>query len=102
MLPKDQRLPAWCYTIVSRVSQHTLTADRFSNMTLQIDCFADTAAGVQQLASAIDASLDGFSGVLTDDDSTRVLSCLSSSSMDFFEDAPRVFRRMLEFDVFYV
>lgn len=101
-LPKDLTRPAWTWRSAGQTSDTTLTTARGLNMLrLQIDCFAADRATVIRLAAAIDAVLDGFAGNLLDDDATFVSSCFNTDMIDFFEDAPRSFRRMLEYEVLY-
>jgi hypothetical protein len=45
--------------------------------------------------------LNGFSGVLPDPDSTFVSSCFTSDEMDFFDEASRTYRRMIEYEIFF-
>lgn len=103
-LPKDYPLtvPVWSYRSISNVSNTTLTTSRGLNMRrLQIDCYAAKPADVITLAKDIDDVLNGFQGTLPDPDSTYVSSCFSSDVIDFFDDAPRSYRRMLEYEIFY-
>src|SRR5579862_967177 len=101
-LPEDYSLaaPAWTYRSVSQASNTTLTTSRGLAMRrLQIDCYAAAAADVIALADDIDKVLNGFQGTLPDPDATVVSSCFSSDVIDFFDDAPRSFRRMLEYEI---
>jgi ribosomal protein S11 len=101
-LPKDQSLPSWAYTVVSSNPNTTLQSVRGLNtMHLQIDCFGNTAEEAILLAAAISDVLDGFHGVLTDPDVTPVDVCLPADQGDFFDDARRSYRRMLEYEILF-
>ena len=102
-LPKDQALPSWSYRIVSNVSGYTLAGGKpgFSMNRLQIDCYGATAPDVIGLAKAIDHVLSGYGGTLSDPDVTKVNGIFQSDVMDFFDDARRSFRRMLEYEVYF-
>lgn len=102
-LPKDfSPLPSWTYLIVFDHSDPTLqcfkTLNRFC---IQIDCYGSTAAQALGLAKAVDAVLDGFSGALTDADNCRIDSCFATDRKNFFDDAPRTYRRMIEYTLMY-
>lgn len=105
-LPKDLTLPSWSYRLVGGAVSHTLQGARGPRaVRLQIDCYgANTGNGADAigLAAAIDAVLDGFTGALSDPDATVVDSCLlEEEPMDFFDDAGRTYRRMLEYHLIY-
>jgi hypothetical protein len=70
-------------------------------MRLQIDCYGDTAANAMALARAISQVLDGYQGTLADPDSTFVSAVVPDGGMDFFDDARRSYRRMLEYEILY-
>jgi len=105
-LPKGQNLPSWSYFFMSDQEPHALKGERGLTMQrLQVDCFGtqdNQGADAIKLAKAIDNVLDSFSGILTDVDSTVVDSILRSDKMDFFDDAGRTYRRMLEYEVWYL
>lgn len=104
-LPKDQALPNWSYRSISLVAN---TGLQFSTglrmMRLQIDVYGDIngrGADSIALAKAIDHVLNGFAGTLSDPDSTFVSSCFLSDEIDFFDDAGRTYRRMLEYEILF-
>lgn len=100
-LPKDAQLPAWTYLVVSDPSDYTLQATvELSAMRMQIDCYGQTGAQAITLAKAIDAVLSGYLGTLPD--GTLVQGCFRTNRIDFFDDAARNFRRMLEYQIWYV
>lgn len=97
-LPKDFTLPSWTYMIVSDpVDYELLGPTSLGSTRIQIDCFAASAADVIRLAKAIDDVLVGFHGTLADPDSTVVQGCFRGNKIDFFDDAARNYRRMLEY-----
>ena len=66
---------------------------------VQVDCYANTREQAVLLAVAIDAVLNGFAGTLADPDNTVVQGIFRINKRDFFDDARRTFRRMLEYQV---
>jgi len=100
-LPKDQTLPSWAYSVVSKVPNTSLQSARgLAMLRLQIDCDG-SAPDVIQLAAAIDNVLHGYQGTLPDPDHTYVSCCFQSDTKDFFDDAGRTLRRMLEYEILF-
>jgi hypothetical protein len=101
-LPKGTALPSWAYTQVhSSSTPHLKGVDGLTGLQLQIDVFGSTALQAIRLAKAISNVLDGYSGTLADADATQVQECLGDGGHDFFDDAARTYRRMLEFSIWY-
>ena len=101
-LPKDHPLPSWTYLWVSEQSDPTYDNQLgFREARVQIDCYAATPAAAIGLATAIAAVMDGYSGTFTDVDSTPVWGSFCNNKQDFFDEAPRAYRRMLEYQLFY-
>jgi hypothetical protein len=106
-LPKDAgsgafSLPNWSYLIVYDHSDTGLQfAKGLTKRMLQIDCYGATPAAALTLSESIDAILNGFQGHLPDPDSTFVSSCFNSDKRNMFDDAPRSYRRMLEYELCY-
>ena len=101
-LPKDQALPSWSYLGVSDKAHYTFAGLVLtSSRRLQIDCYGYTAADVILLAGAIDRILSGFKGTLTDPDETVVQGAFRTQQIDFYDEASRTFRRMLEYEVWF-
>lgn len=102
-LSADQKLPSWTYQVVSNPTDYELAGPVALGMArFQLDCYGDTGAQVIRLARAIDDALTGFHGTLTDDDSTQVQGCFRSNLIDFFDDSARNYRRMLEYEIWFV
>ena len=103
-LPKDATLPAYTYRVISNRPQTTLQSHTgFAHARIQIDCFGPTGASVILLANAINTVLQGHRGTLPDPDSTFLDSCFRSDMMDFaFDPDARNYRRMVEYELFYV
>jgi len=101
-LPKGQALPSWTYLYVSDQATYTLTGpDPLTMRRLQIDCYANAGADIVKLAAAIDAVLNGFKGLLSDQQ-TLVQGCFRSNLIDFpFDDVARTYRRMLEYQLWF-
>ena len=101
-LLKDETLPSWSYRVVSQVSEYTLTQRPSLVMKrFQIDAYGATGGQAVDLAHAIDGVLSGYHGTLTDVDSTVVNVILQTDEMDFFDDARRSWRKMLEYEVYF-
>jgi hypothetical protein len=101
-LPKDAQLPNWTYQVVSDPSDYTLQgAVELGYMRMQVDCYGDTAGQVITLAKAIDRVLSGYLGTLTD--GTIVQGCFRTNrGGPPFDDGARNYRRMLEYEIWYV
>lgn len=105
-LPINQKLPSWTYRTISNPTDYELTGPVNLGMgRFQLDCYADGdtgAAKVILLAKAIDAVLSGYHGTLTDPDATQVQGAFRSNLIDFFDDNARNYRRMLEYEIWFV
>lgn len=102
-LPKNQTLPSWTHMAVSEPGEYTLTGRQsLRKRRAQIDCFAADPDEAILLARAINLLLDGYRGTLTDADNTVVQGCFRSNVIDFFDDAPRTYRRMLEYEIWFI
>jgi len=105
-LPKAALLPNWTYFIVSDVPNYTLIGPvELTFRRIQIDCYGNTGQEVIRLANAINTVLSGFSGTLTVNsspvDTTYVHAIFRSNTIDFFDDAGRTYRRMIEFEIWF-
>ena len=104
-LPKNliDAAPSWSYQVVSNNTDYTLAGKvSLGKARIQIDCFSKRGSAGEDcilLAKAIDDVLSGYRGTLTDADATVVQGIFRSNSTDFFDDAGRTFRRMLEYEV---
>jgi len=104
-LPKDQLTTvsaSWSYQVISDRGAYGLRGEHgFVTRRLQIDCYSDpTHPGLCiTLAKAIDRVLGGYQGTLPDTDATVVFGCFRSDLEDFFDDAGRTYRRMLEYEI---
>ena len=100
VLPKGTALPSWAYSTITDSEEYTLRGKAgLSSCTIQIDCFASTPEDCIQLARTIDAVLSGYRGKLPDPDATGIDSCFRTNKSDFFDDATRTYRRMLEYQI---
>lgn len=103
-LPKGQLdlAPTWTLAVITDATDYSLggTVD-LGNTTIQIDVFAKDAASVIGLARAINAVLSGLKGALDDPDAVYVNGCFQTGKTDFFDDAGRTYRRMLEYQIFH-
>lgn len=99
-LPTNATKPTWTQTLISDPGDYNMEgASDLGRRDVQIDCFADTMSDALSLAAAIDAVLSGYRGQLADDDAVFVQACLRTDQRDFYDDAPRTFRRMLQYSI---
>ena len=99
-LPKDHTLPSWSYTTVADSADYVLAGPvDLGSWNVQIDCYAATREQAVLLAAAIDTVLNGYAGTLADPDHTVVQGVFRINKRDFFDDARRTYRRMLEYEV---
>lgn len=101
-LPKGTPLPSWSYQVVSEQTEYTLAGRTdLTPRRLQIDVYATDGAQVLNLTRAIDNVLSGWKGTLPDTQATLVQSIFRDNEIDFFDDASRTYRRMIEFFINY-
>lgn len=101
-LPANQALPSWTHDTITQQTDYLLSGrDSLVVRRVQLDCYGNTAAEAIQLAAAIDAVLNGYRGTLSDPDSTVVAGCFQSNLIDFFDDASRTYRRLLEYMLWF-
>ena len=99
-LPENAAKPPWTQTLVSDPVDYKMDGVvDLGSRSIQIDCFAATMSDAMSLAAAIDAILSGYRGQLADDDAVFVQGCFRTDMRDFFDDAPRTFRRMLQYSI---
>ena len=100
-LPQNMILPTWSHQAISELPDHNLSGASGTKMRrLQIDCYGSQVQTIQ-IAKAINKVLDGFTGALPDADATFIQSCLQANLIDFYDDVPRTYHRMLEFEIWY-
>ena len=104
-LPKDTNPPSWSYIFFGGKRPHGLRGERgLTQGRMQIDCYGNSGTDSVNLAAAIDAVLDSYSGTITDGSGSVIVdSCmLSDTPSDYFDSAKRTYRRMLEYEVWYI
>jgi hypothetical protein len=101
-LPKGTPFPSWSYQVVSELTLYTLSGRTdLTPRRLQIDVYAMDAAEALNLTRAIDNVLSGWRGTLPDTQMTVVQGIFRDNEIDFFDDASRTYRRMVEYFVHY-
>ncbi len=102
-LPKDQSLPSWSHTAITDKPSYVFAGEvSLRSRRVQIDCYGYIAADCILLGNAIDAVLSGFSGILSDPESTVVQGCFRINQIDFpLDTVSRTFRRMLEYELWF-
>lgn len=104
-LAKNMCLPSWAFRFVGGRSYVTLrSAQGLRWRRLEIHCMAGDADTTIGLAIAINAVLEGFSGLLPDNaPSTMVDSIFNTNTpVDFFDAGTRTYRRVLEYQVTFI
>ena len=95
-----QVLASWSFTTVADSADYVLAGPvDLGSWNVQIDCYANTREQAVLLAAAIDAVLNGYAGTLADPDHTVVQGIFRINKRDYFDDARRTYRRMLEYEV---
>ena len=104
-LPTDAPMPNWSYMIVFANPVYGLQAlSGLVSSMFQFDFYSenDNGVGTVNLGKAFKSVLDGFSGTLTDPDSTGVNSAFWVGEHDYpLDPARRTWRRMAEYRVLY-
>lgn len=100
LLPPDQCLPAVTYQLI--FERHLYALDGEVNLyekRLQFDVWANTWRKARTAAEAVEAVLNGYSGVLPG--GIRVYGVQVISKSDGYESSARIFRVMTEYAVQY-
>jgi hypothetical protein len=96
---------SWSYRSIMSKPLYTLQGqDSLTEWEVQIDCHGAKMVNAIGVARAIDGVLrGGFSGTLSDSDSTVVLGVFRlPSQVDGFNDDARTFVRSLEYNIQYI
>jgi len=104
LLGPDDALPALTYSQITGGKEYTLSGNGVARKLFQFDAWSrdngrGTYAEVKTIQAILRASLDGWSGTLSD--GTVVLSITVSNEGDFYESDSRSYRCMSEFEVQY-
>lgn len=92
-LPLDCILPALSIHKTSNPYKQIAGAPRF-----QISCWAEDYLQVQQLSKAVEAALEGFSGVVS---GIEIIRIVPIEAPDQYEDLPGVYHVPYDFKVIY-
>lgn len=102
-LPEGSIFPALTYHMVAAPPDQAFDGDGLVQARMQIDCWCDGASGAYggaaQLAIAVRQALDSLAGAMGTTD-VRGVQCINRGTASF-EDARRLYRRMLEFYFWY-
>jgi len=110
-LPENAVHPAATYQVISGVSDITFGSQDLQMKRVQFDFWAggENSSGdstsyrdAKQLEAAVKNILHCFTGILTDKDATRVLSCVRSMTIDNFDTNSRFYRVMNEYEIAFV
>lgn len=102
-LSQNQAPPSYTFRVISDPANTTLRSFKgFGNRRYEFRCWGVDAASADALANAVDALLNGFSGVLPDPDATRVDSMFRTDRMEAdFSSSARNFWVMLEYSIWF-
>ena len=100
LLPEDSTLPAMTYHVIGGASMPTLSTSGMQRMRMQFDCWGQTYDDAATLRSTLISALNGYQGTLSDGTNLQFAQLIGPGT-DFFEDAPRQFRCMCEFYLFF-
>lgn len=64
VLPQKHSLPALTYSLNNSRPQYSADGPSSYPVTMQVDCWATTYAGVKALQSAVRSRVDGYTGVM--------------------------------------
>lgn len=102
-LPENQAPPAYTYRVISdRANLTLLSFSGFGQARFEFNCFGVKASDALLLANAVDKVLNGYTGTLSDPDSTMVDSIFRQDREGpDYSDSARNFYVMLEYLVSY-
>lgn len=106
ILPQAPMLPAITYQIVTNDSEYSMEGpSRLADPRMQIDLYAGTALGVQQLRDAVMAALSGTKGVFGSPP-VRIQGIFRTMELDAYEEqleasGPRMWRKTLDFNLWF-
>ena len=94
-LPQSPVYPAITYQIISDIPHRSLDGDSdLERVRARIDCWAETYTEALDLARKVRTAVADFSGTMG---TTVVTSSKFETWNDIFEDAPEVYRRVVDF-----
>lgn len=99
ILPTGSKYPAATYQMISANPDPTLDTSGFQRWRIQYDCFGRTYADASGLRRALITALNGYVGVLSD--GTHLQNAEFHNLTDFFNDASRTYRCMVEFHLYF-
>ncbi len=97
-LPERITYPAVTYQLASSRPQYSADGPSNYPVTIQVDCWALSYAGVKTLQSAVRTLLDGYSGVMGDH---HVHQVEIEGEVDGFEPDTGLYRVTMFINVFY-
>lgn len=93
VLAQKAELPAIRYQKITGNPEHSHDGvSGFEVAVMQVDCYAETYLGAIALRDAVQAGMDGFNGT-----SPAAFAILLQNDFDAYEEAPRTFRKQLDF-----
>ena len=94
-LPQSPTYPALTYEIISDIPHRSLDGDsNLERIRARIHCWAETAAGRDDLSRKVRTALADFSGLMG---TTKVPSVKFETWHNLFDDVPEVYRRVVDF-----
>jgi Protein of unknown function (DUF3168) len=99
VLPKAPTQPSLTYHFVGGTQDPTFTTRGMQRWRLEIVAEAPTAAGAIGLRNAVIAALNGYQGMLSD--GTFLQNCDFLQLMDAYDHEALIYRRMVEFYLYF-
>jgi len=94
-----QTMPALTYKVIGGSSEPTFDTSGFQRERIELNSYADTYLQADQGREALLEFLNGYGGVLAD--GTVLQNVEFIQKLDFYEQAPRRFRCMVEFYFYF-
>lgn len=103
LMPESPTYPAVVYRFLSEITYPAMGADTgITHRRMQVDCWADTRTGAQQLGDAVTSALSRFMGTVSYTGGSTVISDIYRDGvMDLFDEHSRRFQRAVDFIVMY-
>ena len=96
-LPQQVSLPAITYMQVSSVPIRTMGGRQGRQPRIQIDCWATSPSARRQLAEAVIAALDHYSGTMGGPGGVTVRGAFLENDLDEYDPETKRYRAILDF-----
>jgi hypothetical protein len=106
LLPQGERRASIVYTVISELSDPTMTGPSgLSRVRMQVDCWAPSADAADALGRAVEARLDGYQGPMTGEgspaESVAVQGAFLDDERDDYDGEADLYRASRDFIVWF-